>query len=449
MNRILRFVLLLAKTVIESIRIEGGDVIVGVRPHKSAQRRCPICGRRCDFYDAKADPRRWRTLDMGWARCFLEHRPARVRCPKHGVRVEAVPWARHRSRFTRPFEDWVAWMAVHCTVSAVADACRVEWHSVGGICARVYDDLERARGTARFDGVRRIGIDETSYKRNHKYLMVVVDHDRGCLIWAAEGWSKDVLKRFLKGLTWEQRQAIEVVTADGCKWIKRLVKRWCPNAEWVMDPFHVISWMNDALDAVRCEEWQVAKKAAREAMPKRGRPGRPAKGDETPPKARALAETAKAVKSSRFALVKGRENLTDAQKGKLKELERVSSHLFRTWELKEDLRAVYKASSAEEAEEMLADWLHRAAYCKIAKVVEVEKKIRARRDDVVRSVALGISNARVEAINNKIKVTIRMGYGFRNTDNLIALLMLKCSDSQPQLPWTPPKKAKVKNQKAA
>ena len=94
---------------------------------------------------------------------------------------------------------------------------------------------------------------------------------------------------------------------------------------------------------------------------------------------------------------------------------------------------------------LLDDWLHRAAYCKIPKVVEVEKKVRRRRDDILRSISLNISNARVESINNKIKVTVKMGYGFRNTDNLISLLMLRCSDIRPQLPW----KQKVKAVRAA
>lgn len=436
MNKILRFVLSLAETVVNSVRIEGDSIIVGVRPYKSRQSRCPRCGCKCEVYDGRSTPRRWRALDVGASRCFLEYAPVRVRCPEHGVHVESVPWARPKSRFTRPFEDWVAWMAVYCTISAVAKACRVEWHSVGGICKRVYDDLQRATGPARFDGVRRIGIDETSYKKGHKYLMVVVDHDRGCLIWAAEGWSKEVLRRFLKDeLTREQRLSIEVVTADGCRWIRTLVKRWCPNAEWVMDPFHVVSWMNDALDGVRREEWQVAKKAARAATPKRKRPGRPALGDETPPEVKRLADKARAIKGSRFALVKGKENLTEGQKAKLGQLKSAGSHLFRAWELKEDLRAVYQAKDTTEAEALLDDWLHRAAYCKIPKVVEVEKKVRRRREDILRSISLSISNARVESINNKIKVTVKMGYGFRNTDNLVALLMLRCSDTKPQLPW--------------
>ena len=339
MAKILRYVLSLVKTVVLGVAVEGDSIVVRVRPHKREQLRCPTCGRRCECHDHEPT-RRWRAMDLARSRCFLEYRPARVRCPEHGVRVERVPWARPRSRFTRDFEDWVACLAVRCCMSAVSRVARVEWHSVGGICKRVYDDIESQRGAGRFDGLRRIGIDETSYKKGHKYLTVVVDHDRGCLVWAHEGYGRDVLNVFLDELTREQRRGIEVVTADGARWIKQLVKRRCPNARWVMDPFHVVEWMNDALDQVRCEEWQVAKAAARAATPKRDRPGRPRKGEETPPEAREAQELAASIKNSRYALVKNPEDLTERQREKLADVRRAGGHLFRAWDLKEPLPGV-------------------------------------------------------------------------------------------------------------
>ena len=374
-------------------------------------------------------------MDLARSKCHLEYRPARVSCPEHGTLVERVPWARRRSRFTRDFEDWVACLAVRCCMSAVARIARVEWHSVGGICKRVYDEVEAQRGVARFDGLRRIGIDETSYKRGHRYLTVVVDHDRGCLVWAHEGYGRDVLNLFLDELTREQRRAIEVVTADGAKWIKTLVKRRCPNARWVMDPFHVVEWANDALDRVRREEWQAAKAEARAVVPRTGRRGRPRRNEVAPEVAEELRARAASIKNSRYALVKNPEDLTESQRAKLAEVRRAGGRLFRAWDLKEDLRAVFRAETAEEAESLLGAWLHRAAYCRIKPVVEVEKKVRRRRADVVAAVDLGIGNGRVESINQKIKVTIASGYGFRNIDNLIAIVMLRCSDEHPAMPW--------------
>lgn len=163
---------------------------------------------------------------------------------------------------------------------------------------------------------------------------------------------------------------------------------------------------------------------------------------------RDFEDEAASIKGSRYALVKNPEDLTDGQGAKLEAFKRrAGSRLVRAWELKEDLRAVFRAGSAAEAAELLDDWMHRAAYCKIAKVVAVEKKVRRPSDAIVAAVELGIGNGRVEAITNKIKVTVRMGYGFRNTDNLVALLMLRCGDCQPQLPGRPVKKKKRKKGK--
>ena len=477
------------------LRVEGERVVIEVRPHRGEGLRCPACARRRPAYDrGRGEPRLWRALDLAFAPCYLEYAPRRVECPEHGVVTEAVPWARRGSRFTRDFEDWVAWLAAHCDMSTVSVLARVEWHTVGSVCRRVRDDLEASRGGSRFDGLRRIGIDETSYKKGHKYITVVVDHDRGCLVWAHEGTGREVLSVFLDELTREQRRAIEVVTADGAKWIRRLVKKRCPRARWVMDPFHVVQWANDALDEVRREEWRDAKAAydaarrraaaaaaeraaaaeeekkkaeeekAGEAggKRKRGRPrkegkegkagkkgpkrGRLRKSDLTPGEAaelESLKEDAYRVKGSRYSLVKNPEDLTDRQRERLGEIkDRAGSRLFRAWELKEDLRAVFRAGTAEEAAALLDDWMRRAGRCRIKPIVEVEKKVRRRRRDVLAAVELGIGNGRVEAINNKVKVTVRMGYGFRNVDNLLALVMLRCGDLKPSLPGRPAREKK-------
>ena len=119
MKSLLLLALGLARTVVLGARIEAERIVVSVRPYKREQRRCPVCGRACDFYDManRGAPRLWRAMDLARSACYLEYAPCRVRCPEHGVRTEAVPWARHGARFTRDFEDWVAWLAVRCTAS--------------------------------------------------------------------------------------------------------------------------------------------------------------------------------------------------------------------------------------------------------------------------------------------------------------------------------------------
>ena len=122
----------LERAVVESVEIDDeGQVVVAVRPHHRERDRCGVCGRRAPGFDLGEGRRRWRALDLGTTIAHLEADAPRVRCPEHGVVVCAVPWARHGSRFTRAFEQQVAWLAVNTSGSAVAELMRIAWRSVG------------------------------------------------------------------------------------------------------------------------------------------------------------------------------------------------------------------------------------------------------------------------------------------------------------------------------
>lgn len=163
----------------------GPLVLVQVVAHARARSRCPHCSRLCGGYDRADRVRRWRHLDIGGTRCFVESRVSRVRCPKHGVVTEKVPWARPGANLTRAFDDLVAWLCAHSPASAVCDMLRVSWRTVRRVVQRVVAD---ATGELdRLNGLRRIGIDEIAYRKGHRYLTVVVDHDTGRLVWAGEG----------------------------------------------------------------------------------------------------------------------------------------------------------------------------------------------------------------------------------------------------------------------
>lgn len=435
MKRILCRLLAVTPAVVVGVRFEGDSLVVSCRPRKGRERRCPVCGRRCRQYDPPRGARRWRTLDLCAVRCYLEYAPCRVECPEHGVRVEGVPWAASaRSRFTTAFEEQAAWLCVHCNSKTISEPVRVDWHTVGGMCARVETRLEAASGRTRLDGLRRIGIDETSHAKGHNYLTVVVNHDDGCVVWCARGHDRATPDSFFDLLTDEQRVGIEVVTRDGASWIADVVSKRCPGAEQVMDPFHAVKWVTDALDEPRRRAWREASAAARrteDEAPRHG-PSRPGKGEKRPgPAARAKA---RAVKDSRYALLKNPEDLTERQERTLAAIERESPELWRAYNLKERFRDVFKSPDPETAEERLGAWLSWAQRCRIPEMVAAQRSVRARRPEILRAVELRVSNARVEAINNKIKVTQRMAYGFRNIDNLISLVMLRCSDLPVTLP---------------
>ena len=239
--------------------------IVWVRLPKREMQRCPLCSKRSQGYDSTTHSRRWRSLDFGSQRVYIEANAPRIKCTEHGVLVAKVTWARHKSDYTYDFETAVTWLALHATSQDVADYFRIKWHTVGSIISRVEESLAKNE-PSRYDNLEAIGIDETSYKKGHKYMTVIVDHNTGHLIWAKKGFGKETLAEFFKLLTKEQCANIKHVTADGARWIADCIAEYCPNAERCVDPFHVVGWATDSLDEVRKAAVRIAKKEAAEGV---------------------------------------------------------------------------------------------------------------------------------------------------------------------------------------
>jgi transposase len=428
--RLIKKLLRIKDIVVKGVLFEQGpggeQLIIQAKLPAKQERRCPVCGKKAKRYDAGRGKRRWRSLDMGTTKVFIEADAPRVYCKQHGALTEWVSWARHDARFTYDFENTTAWLTLHSPISVVAELMRIAWNTVGPLVQRVSDDL-KGQKASQYDGLVRIGIDETSYKKGHKYMTVVVNHDTGKLIWAAKGHGKAVLETFFTLLSEEQRQSIRHVTADGARWIAECVAAWCPNAERSIDPFHVVQWATDTLDEVRRMVWREAREAVQAGNERRKR-GRPRKGEEAP-----RGHKADAIKGARYPLSKNPEHLTDGQAATIELVAKSNPRLYRAYLLKERLRLLFQHAFAGAKAE-LEGWISWARRCRIPQFVELQKKIGRHFNAILSTIKHGLSNARIEAINNKIKLTVRMGYGFRNIDNLIALVMLRCSDVNIVLP---------------
>lgn len=394
--------------VIEDVREEEDSelFVVRVRPRREHRRRCPLCLVRCPGYDAGDGVRRWRTHDVGMMRAVIEAAAPRVKCATHGVLVSHVPWARHGSGFTRSFEDTIAWLAVRTDKTTLASLLRIAWRTVGAIVERVYESASAKRSPLA--GIARIGIDEVSYRKGHRYLTCVVDHDTGRLIWAQKGHDEKTLRKFFRKLGKERCAAIRLVSADAASWIGNVVREQCPNASLCIDPFHVVSWATKALDEVRRGLWNELRE-------------------------RGQTERAKAMKGSRWALVKNPEDLTRKQKGKLRAIEQDNQRLFRAYLMKEQLRDIFK-TKGWEAVFMMDAWLGWVGHSKIEPMKKVARAIRDNRVGIDSALVHGLSNARLESTNTKLKLLTRLAYGFHSHAPLIALAMLKLGGLCPPLP---------------
>jgi transposase len=407
------------KTVVERVEFDEDEAVIvaSVRPGRGQRRRCGVCRRRSPGYDQGEGRRRWRALDLGTVRAFVEADAPRVCCPVHGVVVAAVPWARHGAGHTLGFDQTVAWLATVCSKSAVTELMRIAWRTVGAVVARVWADT--AGRTDLLDGLRRIGIDEISYRKGHKYLLVVVDHDSGRLVWAGKGADQASLGRFFALLGPARCARITHISSDCAGWMSEVIARCCPQAIRTADPYHVVCWATEALDEQRRIAWNTARGAARGNSRNKSPRGVP-----------------KALKDTRWALWKNPEHLNDRQREQLAWIAKTQPALHRAWALKEGLRTVFAIArrSPAEAVEALDRWISWARRCRLPQFVKLAQRIVRNRDAIVASIEHGLSNALVESMNTKIRLIVRVAFGFHSAEAIIALAMLSLGGHRPTLP---------------
>ena len=395
-------------TVIEEIDFdeESDTVVVHVRLRRPTKRRCGRCGVRAPGYDQGEGRRNWRAIDLGTMKCFLQAETPRVNCPEHGPTVAQVPWARHGAGHTRFFDDQVAWLVTHTATSTVCELMRIAWRTVGSIIARVVADGRAAHDP--FDDLVRIGIDEISYKKGHRSLSIVVDHDSGRLVWAAVGRDKKTLNGFFDLLGEGRSAKIALVSADGAGWIGDVVAERATNATLCIDAFHVVQWCTEALDQVRREVWNEARKGG-------------------------MSTHARELKGCRYALWRNPEDLTPRQANKLAWVATVNTKLYRAYLMKEQLRIAIRTKGVL-ALTMLDEWLVWASRCRIPAFVELGRKIKRNIAGIEAAMLNNLSNALIESTNTKIRVLHRMAFGFAKPEHLIALALLDRGGYCPPLP---------------
>lgn len=233
---LLNRVLCLPKTTVRDVEF-GDEVTVWVRPQQRVM-SCPHCDFRTRHrYDTRVVDSTWRHLDLGGRVCVLKLRRRRLRCPEHGVLAESVPFARPGSGFTRDFEELVVWLATKCDKKTVSVFCRVAWRTVGTMCARI---VAERLDDDHLSNLVDIGVDEISWRKHHKYLTLVSDHETAKIVWGAPGKKAATLDRFFTDALPEGGpHKIEAVSMDLGPAFAKSVWTHAPQAVLCFDPFYV------------------------------------------------------------------------------------------------------------------------------------------------------------------------------------------------------------------
>lgn len=356
-----------------------------MRPRHGSRAICSGCGQKSSGYD-RLPIRRFEFIPIWGFVVFLLYAMRRVDCRGCGIKVEAVPWGTGKHTQCKAYMLFLAQWARRLSWKETAHAFRTSWEKVFNAVEWVVEWGLKQRS---LDTVRAIGVDEIQYGRGHQYLTLVYQIDAGLvrLLWIGKERTQESFEQFFTLIGPTLAAKIEFVCSDMWKPFLRLIERHCTNALNILDRFHVVAKLNNAIDDVRASEARRMIKDGYEPV----------------------------LKKSRWCLLKRPANLTDQQQVRLRDLLRYNLQSVRAYLLKEQFQQFWEYLSPTWAGKYLDQWCTRALRSRIEPMKKVARTLRNHRElllNYFRARKL-FSSGVIEGLNNKAKVTMRRAYGFR------------------------------------
>jgi len=373
------------KVVYQNLHLEAEPSAswIGLEPDHRYRPVCRVCQARGTVH-SKGLRRIVRDLNMGPAQTFLQVEYRRVWCPNcQRAQVEQLEFLDPYKRVTQRLARAIHELCKTMTVSDVARHFDLAPKTVKDIDKHF---LEEQFGQTNCGNLRILAIDEIAIRKGHTYMTVVLDYETGRVVWMGEGRGKETLDLFFAGMTERQKAATEAVAIDMWEPYINRIRHSCPHAKIVFDLFHLVKAFGKVIDEVRRQEVRHAE----------------TRGD------------AKVVKGSRYLLLKNRSNLRPKQRARLRELLAVNERLSAVYQLKDQLRVIYRYRRRGWARKAVDQWCEMAEEVDHPEMRRFIGRLRFFEDGILNHCEYPIGTSPLEGVNNKIKVIKRKAYGFHD-----------------------------------
>jgi transposase len=372
------------------VRLNDTKITVKVTERKGSQGLCSQCKKAAPTYDHLKE-RCFRFIPLWGYIVLLAYRPRRVSCPEHGVTVEHIPWAHGKSPICNPFRIFLSHWAKYLSWQEVSRQFRVSWKNVFESVEHV---VEYGLKHRNLEDISALGVDEIQYLRGHRYLTLVYQIDSTCkrLLFVGQDRCAKTLLRFFIDFGKERSERLKAICSDLWKPYLKVIKRKAPKAIHILDRFHVMKYLNDAVDQTRRAETAQLKRDGYEPI----------------------------LEKSRWCLLKNKRNQKTSQLAKLRELVHYNLKTVRCYLLKEAFQHFWTYKTRWGAERFLKTWTTRAMRSRLPEMKKVAKRLRKHQVLLLNyfSVKERLSNGVVEGFNLKAKLTMRRSFGFRTLKSI-------------------------------
>ena len=389
---------------VSEVKVDFGGLKVDVWVEWPSEKQapCPECGAGSMIYDHREE-RQWRHLDTMQFQTILHCRIPRINCAEHGVKSILVPWAEKNSRFTALFERLSIDVLMGCQNQTKAkELLGLSWDEVHLIMEKA---VSRGLQRRAAGGLARIGVDEKSFLKGHRYATILSDLDNARVLDVSRDRKEESLAELFRRMPEEQRQEIVAVAIDMWEPYINAVEKLLPEADIVHDKFHIAKYLGEAVDKVRRSEHKGLKK----------------EGEET-------------LKGTKYLWLTNPKNWSDEQKQQFKELKDKGLQVGRAWAIKEMFSDLWDYTYEKPARNFFKKWYWWATHSRLKPIAEVAKMIKRHLDNILTYLQHRITNAAAEGINSKIQQVKSAARGFRNFENYRIAILFFCGkmDMYPQ-----------------
>lgn len=354
---------------------------------------CPKCARPCPVRDHVAE-RIWRHLDTCESTTWLHARLPRISCPEHGIVQVRAPMSDGSSRFSAAMERRCIDTLLECSREGVSRLTGLSWDEADGLMRRSVARGLRKRSDAL---PQRLGIDEKSVFKRHKYCTVIADLASGTVFDVLDSRTIDGIEPWFQDRA-EAMSQVEQVAMDMSAGFANVVSRLAAKAEICYDHFHVTQLLTRSVDTVRKAEQKLI---------------------EDP-------EQRKWFFRSRFLPLYNEENIPEHRIEQFERVKKISDKTARAWALKESFREIWTSPTAECATGLFKKWFWWATHSRLEPVRKAAHTIKRHWQGILNAIVRGVTNACTEGLNNKIERIKRDACGFRSKASLRAAVMFHC-----------------------
>lgn len=355
---------------------------------------CPECGKSCKIHDRREE-RIWRHLDTCQLKTFIHCRIPRVKCDEHKTKTMEVPWAEDMSRFTRQFER----IAIQFLQSSenrkkTARNLRLSWDEINHIMEK---SVKRGLLRRKDEPIKYLGMDEKSFLKGQSYITVLSDTEGKRILDVVQNRNTEAVDKLWGTLTEKQKESVKAVSMDFWKAFINGAEKHVPDAAIVHDKFHVMKYMNEAVDYVRKAEHKFL-----------------------------TAQNNGTLKGTKYLWLKAKENLTKENKKDFKELNINQLSVGRAWNRKELLRHLWDYRYEGSARKFFKKWYFSATHSRLKPVIKVAKMLKRHLKNILTFVKYRITNAFAEGINSVIQHIKATARGFRSFKNYRTSILFYC-----------------------